>query len=144
MALAVGLVTFVTGVALLLVGVLLPVPRLDASAVSRTAVNRAASVRHDAGQVAAGVSKHPRFRFETTTQPDISNRSELATNDRGGVDQLGPGVVSADLERKARHPRTCAGANGESAHLATLPLCFDLHESLAEMAAARYRDPWTR
>jgi hypothetical protein len=77
------------------------------------------------------------------TQPDTSNRSALATNDRGWVEHLESGIVRSDLKRKARHPRPCTGANRDSAHLATLPLCFDLHESLAEMAAAAYRGSWT-
>jgi hypothetical protein len=138
MALAVGLVTLVTGIALLLVSVLQPVPRLDAIAVPRTAVNRAAGVRIDAGQGVPEGSEDLRL-FATMTRPDTSNRSAPATNDRGGVDQLGPGMVRADLKRTARHPRPCTGANGDSSHHATLPLCFDLHESFAEMAAAAYR-----
>jgi hypothetical protein len=144
MALVTGLVTLVTGIALLLVGVLLPVPRLAAIAVPRTAVNQAAGVRHDAGQGVPRVSEDLRL-FSTMTRPDSSNRSELATtNDRGGVDRLGPGKISTDLIQMVRHLRTCTGANTESTHIASVPLCPDARGALMEMAAAAHRRSWTR
>jgi hypothetical protein len=143
MVLAAGLVAVITGVALLLGGLLLPVPPLDAIAVPRTAVNRAAGVRIDAGQGVSRVSEDLRL-FATMTQPDISNSSEPATNDRGGVDQLGPGILSSDLIEKVRRLRTCMGTNAESTHFASVPLCSDARRALMEMAAAAYRGSWTR
>jgi hypothetical protein len=144
MVLAAGLVAVITGVALLLGGLLLPVPPLDAIAVPRTAVNRAAGVRIDVGQGVSRVSEDLRL-FPTMTPPDISNSSEpAATNDRGGVDQLGPGILSSDLIEKVRRLRTCMGTNAESTHFASVPLCSDARGALMEMAAAAYRGSWTR
>jgi hypothetical protein len=143
MVLAAGLVAVITGVALLLGGLLLPVPPLDAIAVPRTAVNRAAGVRIDAGQGVSRVSEDLRL-FATMTQPDISNSSEPATNDRGGVDQLGPGILSSDLIEKVRRLRTCMGTNAESTHFASVPLCSDARGALMDTAAAAYRESWTR
>ena len=144
-ALTIGLVALISGGALLLVGLLQSDSSSHALEVPRTAMNRAASVRFDAGQDAPGITKDSPLRVTAMSQPDTNNHSGLATaNDHNRVAQSGPGTGSSDLEHKARRPRNCASTNAESAHSADLPLCQDPRDALAAMAAAQHRRAWTR
>lgn len=139
-ALGVGMVALFAGAALLLAGLLLPVPPSDVNQVPRTAVNRAANVRFDTGQDAPGVTKDPFLRFAAMTQSDINDPLGLATaNGRIPVVQSGAGSVNSDLQHKAPRPRNCLGDRAESAHLATVPLCQNPGDALAAMAAAHSR-----
>ena len=143
--LGIGLVGLITGAALLLTGLFLPVPPSYAIEVPRTAVSRAARARLDTIQVAPEATGHRRLHFAAITQSDINDHFGLVTaNDRNRVDQSGPGIVRSDLKQKARRPRSCLGARAESTHIATVPPCQDPRDALAAMAAAHYRAPWTR
>jgi hypothetical protein len=143
-ALAVGLIALVTGAAVFLAGLLLPVPPLYANQVPLSAVNRAANVRFDGGRDAPKVTKDPSIRFTAMTQSDINDHFGLRTvNEHIRVSQSGPGIVRSDLKQKADRPRNCAGTNMDSAHLATLPVCQDPQGAFAAMAA-HYRGAWTR
>jgi hypothetical protein len=91
------------------------------------------------------VTKAPSLRFTAMTQSDINDRFRSAmSNGRNRVDQSGSGILNSELKQKAGRPVNCSGANRDSTHLATVPLCQDPRGALAAMAAAHYRAPWIR
>jgi hypothetical protein len=140
LGLALCLVFLITGVSMLLAGLLTPSSQMHTSTVAWTAASREANGRHDVDQVVSQAPEDPRLRFTTRTETNTKNRTERAMgHDQSHVTEPGPGIVRADLQQKARRPRGCSGAHAESAHLPTIPLCSDPRVALKMMAEAQYR-----
>jgi hypothetical protein len=128
LALGAGLVALVTGAAVLLADLLLPISPSHAIDAPRTFLSRAANARLDGGQDTPGVTRGPFLRFTAMTESDIGDHvGQVTANEHTRVPQT------------IRRPRNCLGNRAESAHLATVPLCHDPRDALAAMAAAQYR-----
>ena len=105
MTLAVGLIAFITGVALLAVGLFLPDP-LAAMAIPRLAVSRAATAGRGVSQGAPMVTNDPHLRFATMAR----SRVTVATmNEHSHVAQPGPGMGSRDFAPKGTAPAPVRG-----------------------------------
>jgi hypothetical protein len=140
LALGAGLVALVTGAAVLLADLLLPISPSHAIDAPRTFLSRAANARLDGGQDTPGVTRGPFLRFTAMTESDIGDHvGQVTANEHTRVPQPVIGNVRSDLNQTIRRPRNCLGNRAESAHLATVPLCHDPRDALAAMAAAQYR-----
>jgi hypothetical protein len=135
-ALALGLVALITGAALLLSGLLLPISPSHPIEIPDTAVIPTPAVRFDAAEDAAVATGAPPFlRFGPVT-----------TLGHCGMDQSPPVLPEADVQSRARTatgclwPEVTRGAHADPTHPATIPLCRDPCDDLAMLAATQYRE----
>jgi hypothetical protein len=135
-ALALGLVALITGAALLLSGLLLPISPSHPIGIPGTAVIPTPAARFDVAQDAAGATGAPPFlRFGPVTTPGHCE-----------TDQSPPVHSEADAQWRARTatgwlwPEGTRGTRAEPTHPTTIPLCRDPRDDLAMMAATQYRE----
>lgn len=133
-ALIPGAAILVSGISVLLVGVVLPDSPSHSMAVPGMEVNQAPAARFDAAYDGVGATgAPPALRFGPVT-----------TQGRLGTDRSSPVLPEADGQSRARtatgclEPEGTRGTRAESTHLATIPLCGDPREALL-MMAAQYR-----
>ncbi len=130
-ALTAAVAALVSGVIVLVAGVVLPDSPSHPMAVPNTVVNPALAARFDAAQDAAGA----------TGAPPFLHLGPVPTHGHRGTDQSPPVLPEVDGQWRARPATGCLGpevtraTQAEPTDLATIPPCVDPRHALAMMAA---------